>query len=250
MPEFKALVIDLDGTLIGPDELISPPVADAVRDVASRIGVSIATGREVHEVCKYAQELGLTWPQISDNGAIIFDPISGEILWSAPILGEELSRGIVRHIIESECSLFATHRDGAFTDPAKIDRWDLIRISALDLDADAAQDMMERTSDIPELDSVRVWLPYNRLWAVDFTRKGVNKGRALEKLCALKGIEPSQTIAVGDSFNDKPLVETAGLGIAMGNAPSEVRDAAKYSVPPVEEDGLALAIRRYVMPLL
>ena len=250
MPEFKALIIDLDGTLIGPDELISPPVADAARDVASKIGVSIATGRETGDVLKYAHELGLTWPQISDNGAMIIDPTSRENLWSGQILGEDLSRRVMQPIIESGYNFFATHSDGAVTDLANLNRWDLIRISALDLDADAAQTMIERTSDEAELDSVKVWLPYNRLWAVDFTRKGVNKGSALEALCALTGIEPSQTIAVGDSFNDKPLMETAGFGIAMGNAPAEVRDAARYSVPPVEEDGLALAIRRYVMPLL
>ena len=250
MPEFKALVIDLDGTLIGPDELISPPVADATRDVASKIGVSIATGRETGDVLKYARELGLTWPQVSDNGALIIDPASRENLWSAPILGEELSRSVMRPIIESGYNFFATHSDGAVTDIADLDRWDLIRISALDLDADAAQSMIERTADEAELDSVRVWLPYNRLWAVDFTRKGVNKGSALDALCDLAGIEPSQTIAVGDSFNDLPLMQTAGLGIAMGNAPKEVRDAARYTVPPVEENGLALAIRRYVLPLL
>ena len=249
MPEYRALILDLDGTLIGPGERISPRVAEAVRGVAARIGVSIATGRETRDVLKYAGELGLTWPQISDNGAMIIDPASGENLWSAP-LGEELSRIAMRPIIESRCEFFATHAGGAITDMAKLDTWDLTRVSALDLDTEAADAMMESMSDESGLDMVKVWLPYNQLWAVDFTRSGVNKGRALRVLCEMIGITPSQTIAVGDSFNDAPLMKTAGLGIAMGNAPQDVRDVADYSVPTVEEDGLAHAIERHVLPLI
>ncbi len=250
MPEYRALVIDLDGTLIGPDELISPRVAKAVQEVAARVGVSIATGRETGDVLKYAGELGLTWPQISDNGAMIIDPTSGANLWSAPILGEELSRKVMRPILDAGHSFFATHSEGAVSDTADLDRWDLTRISALDLDEKTAQEMISLMSDERDLDLVRVWLPYNRLWAVDFTRKGVGKGNALRTMCELMGISPSQTIAVGDSFNDVPLLETAGLGIAMGNAPKEVREAARYVVPAVEDDGLAQAIERYALPLL
>lgn len=249
MPEYKALILDLDGTLIGPDELISPGVADAVRKVAEKIGVSIATGRETGDVMRYAGELGLTWPQISDNGAMIIDPSSGDSLWNAP-LGEELSCRAMRPIIESGCEFFATHVGGAITDLAKLDTWELTRVSALDLDEASADAMIAGMSDEDGLDAVKVWLPYNELWAVDFTRSGVNKGSTLRILCDMTGILPSHTIAVGDSFNDLPLMETAGLGIAMGNAPREVRDAARHVVPSVEEDGLAHALERYVLPLL
>ena len=249
MSEYRALILDLDGTLIGPDERISPRVADAVKEVARKIGVSIATGRETGDVLKYGKELGLTWPQISDNGAMIIDPTKGESLWSAP-LGEELSRKAMRPIIESGCEFFATHAGGTITDLTSLDTWELTRVSALDLDRETADAMMESMSDEGGLDMVKVWLPYNRLWAVDFTRTGVHKGSALRVLCEMTGIAPSQTIAVGDSFNDAPMIETAGLGIAMGNAPREVRDAARYSVPPVEQDGLAQAIERHILPLL
>ncbi len=249
MPEYRALILDLDGTLIGPDELISPRVAEAVKEVARKIGVSIATGRETGDVLRYAGELGLTWAQISDNGAQILDPVSGESLWSAP-LGEELSRRAMRPIIEGGREFFATHAGGAITDLSKLDTWDLTRVSALDLDRETADAMVASVSDERGMEAVKVWLPYNELWAVDFTRSGVNKGSALRILCDMSGIAPSQTIAVGDSFNDAPLLETAGLGIAMGNAPQEVRDAARYVVQTVDEDGLAEAIERYVLPIL
>ena len=132
-------------------------MADAVREVAAKIGVSIATGRETGDVLKYGRELGLTWPQVSDNGAQIIDPSSGDSLWSAP-LGEELSRRAMRPIIESGCEFFATHAGGAVTDLAKLDTWELTRVSALDLGEPDADAMIAGMSGESDLDMVKVWL--------------------------------------------------------------------------------------------
>ena len=73
-PSIKAFLIDLDGTLIGPDERISPRVAHAVRRVARLISVSIATGREPKDAIGYARVLGLTTPQISEEPPAISTP--------------------------------------------------------------------------------------------------------------------------------------------------------------------------------
>ena len=124
----------------------------------------------------------------------------------------------------------------------------MTRISALDLDEPVADGIVERMSVERGLEAVKVWLPYNGLWAVDFTRKGVNKGSSLKELCGLLRVEPSETIAVGDSFNDVPMLQACGLGIAMGCSPKEVRDAARYTVGSVGEDGVVEAIERYVLP--
>ena len=67
----RAAALDLDGTIIGPDERITPAVKDAIGRLATRIPVFIATGREPQDVFEYARQLGLTGPQLSDGGAAI-----------------------------------------------------------------------------------------------------------------------------------------------------------------------------------
>ena len=243
----RALILDLDGTLLGPDEKITRAVVEAASHVSRMIPVCIATGRERGDVLKYSNELGLSAPQMSDNGALILDPATGEALWSAP-LGEHLSMRAMQPIVESGWEFIATHPSGTITDTAKIDRWDLTRISALDLEESVADGVVERMSGEAGLEAVKVWLPYNGLWAVDFTRRGVNKGSSLLELCGLLRVEPSETIAVGDSFNDVPMLRTCGLGIAMGGSPKEVQDAAGCTVGSVFEDGVLEAIERYVLP--
>jgi len=55
---------------------------------------------------------------------------------------------------------------------------------------------------------------------------------------------------VGDSYNDLPMLESCGFSIAMGDAPQEVKDAADFVAPSVQEDGLAVAIDEFVIPRL
>ena len=57
-------------------------------------------------------------------------------------------------------------------------------------------------------------------------------------------------VAAGDSYNDIPLLQQCGLGIAMGGAPDELKAIADYVAPTVEEDGLAVAIEEFILPRL
>ncbi|HEY3109940.1 MAG TPA: HAD hydrolase family protein, partial [Chloroflexota bacterium] len=71
---------------------------------------------------------------------------------------------------------------------------------------------------------------------------------AIRRLAGRCGVELAEVVAVGDNFNDLDMIEAAGLGVAMGNAPPEVRARAAWVAPPVEADGLAVAIERFVLP--
>jgi hydroxymethylpyrimidine pyrophosphatase-like HAD family hydrolase len=77
---------------------------------------------------------------------------------------------------------------------------------------------------------------------LDFYCEGVNKGSAVKRLAQHLGIPLERVIAIGDYYNDLDMFKIAGLSIAMGNAPSEVRRAADLVAPANDEGGAAWAI--------
>jgi hydroxymethylpyrimidine pyrophosphatase-like HAD family hydrolase len=81
----------------------------------------------------------------------------------------------------------------------------------------------------------------------ELTALGISKGAALATLAARLGIAREQVIAIGDHENDLPMIEWAGLGLAMGNAIPAARAAADAVIPPVDEAGVAWAINRYIL---
>ena len=245
--QVRAAALDLDGTIIGPDELITPAVMDAIARLSSRIPVFIATGREPHDVFNYARQLGLTGPQLSDGGAAILDPVERRHIWSAN-LGAELASEVLTLIGELDARFVATHVQGTFRRVSDIPDWDIVRISALDLSREAAEALTVRFSDHPRMSVILASLPYNGLWAVDFTVKGVDKGSGIARMGKMLGVEPSEMACVGDSYNDLPMLRACGLPIAMGGAPGEIQQAAEFTAPAVEDDGLAHAIDCYILP--
>ncbi len=246
---YKLLLLDLDGTLVRADGAISSRVSAAVLKASETLSVSIATGREKRHVIQYAAELGLTAPQVSDNGALILEPATGEPLWSAP-MGATSVKAISRHLLGLGVAMIATHPGGTTPTGADISRFNTIRISALDLGEEAADAIVSHFTRSPDVHVVKVFLPYNGLWAVDFTRSGVSKAGALRRLAAMAGVAPAQVVSAGDSYNDLDMLQVSGLRVVMGDAPEELKALADYLAPTAEEDGLAVALEEFVLPLV
>ncbi len=249
MSAYRLLLLDLDGTLLGRNGRISPRVASAVQQASERLLVSIATGREITDVLRFASQLGLTAPQICDNGALILDPATGEVLFTWP-LRDGTSSTVLERLHSLGMDYIATHPGGAVRPPGGREVAGLVRISALDLSEDGADRLVDDFADNTALEVVKAHLPYNGLWAVDFTRAGVHKGAAAAWIQERAGVAVAQTIAAGDSYNDLPLFRASGLRIAMADAPRELQDLADFVAPSVDEDGLAVAIEDFLMPML
>ncbi len=245
----RALVVDLDGTLIDRSEKISGRVKQAVEQVSKKIPVSIATGREVAHVIDFARQLSLEAPQICDGGATVVDPITGNTTWCNPLEPAEAER-VVRRLHELEVPFMATYPGGSATNMGDLVDWNLIRVSALDIPEETAGDLATRFNNTGDMQAVKVYLPYNDLWAVDFTRRGVDKAAATAILADMIGVELGQMAAAGDSYNDLPLLQACGLAVAMGDAPEELKAIADYIAPSAEEDGLAVAIEEFILPRL
>ncbi len=82
---------------------------------------------------------------------------------------------------------------------------------------------------------------------LEFTEKGVTKGTSLSILIDRLGIKREEVIAMGDSYNDAAMIEFAGLGIAMGNAPDDIKQIADYVTDTNNNDGVAKAVEKFIL---
>ena len=84
--KFEALLLDLDGTILRPDQVISDDVIKAISSIRKRIPVCILTGRELAEVLDYASVLELKGPQACDAGSTIVSAANHKVLWAVNLV--------------------------------------------------------------------------------------------------------------------------------------------------------------------
>ena len=93
--------------------------------------------------------------------------------------------------------------------------------------------------------------PVSYAWSsphsVEVTHSQATKANGMLAACRILGVDPARTMAIGDSGNDIPMLKAAALGVAMGTAPQEVKDAADTVTASNLEDGAAMAIERYIL---
>ena len=75
--------------------------------------------------------------------------------------------------------------------------------------------------------------------------KGYNKGTGIRKVCELLGVDPADTIAFGDSINDKEMLEEAGIAVAMGRCSDEIAQIADFVTANLEDDGIWKGLEKF-----
>lgn len=83
---------------------------------------------------------------------------------------------------------------------------------------------------------------------LEFTKAGTTKGLGLTILCKQLGLDLSETMACGDTQNDMDILKTAAIGVAMGNARTDVKEIADFITFSNEESGVSHAIRTLILP--
>jgi Cof subfamily protein (haloacid dehalogenase superfamily) len=261
----KLIVCDLDGTLLGQDLALSPRLCEAVRRAqAQGIQATIATGRAYPSALRFSRQLGLTAPLICSQGAQIRAP-GGAVLHEStlprPFLPEVIAlcqdRGWELAVYAGDEIYQATQLYG----DDYYERWFGLPLHRVDdllvaLPADPIKciaiapdqttgDRIER--ELCALAAGRFQVMRSHAWFVEGLARGVSKGDAVARVAAQLGIRCEEVMAVGDSGNDRAMVEWAGLGVAMGNASPDVKAVADIVAPSLAEDGAAWAIERYAL---
>ncbi len=240
----SGVVLDLDGTLLDVGGRCSQAVRSAVSWASHRVPVIIATGREPDDTAHFARLLGLWMPQVCDNGARLVDPVTGRTLEQSP-MPEASARWLISAISDLGLSFYAVD-DGRMVQSAEAFRaWKVTIIVAHGVGEATARSCAKALTR----DGITIELstnPSGDYWYVNFVRDRIDKAVGVRRFAEMAGLDTSELMAIGDGLNDLSMFRVAGLGVAMGHAPAEVRSEAAYVTGTLAEDGVAEAIRRFV----
>ncbi|HEX30423.1 TPA: HAD family phosphatase [Candidatus Poribacteria bacterium] len=259
MRGLKLIAIDLDGTLLYDDGTLSERNAEAISKALS-LGVEIvlASGRMFRTILPYARRLNLTGPIIAYNGALAKVISTGEVLSHTPI-PPEIADEIVDHCLSRELHLNFYLNERVYVQ--HINKWSRLydtrtgsrskRVDLARLKGSAPTKLLviDHPSRIRGLVEEFRSLLDNRLYFlvtmpeyIEFMNKEVSKGRALRDIMNRFGVSRQEVAVIGDGNNDLPMMEEAGVKVAMGNATDKLKCMADYVVGSNEEDGVAEAI--------
>jgi len=260
---FDLIAIDVDGTLLDGEHRLTPAVIEAVREAAaSGAEIVLATGRGPSNSIPLLEEIGLSGTLITHNGAATVESEGRRVLHSFRIQPETVERYIaycrengvhfdlntafdlyVESVTPEAEEMYVHYR----IEPIRRGKEDPFPPDLVKFTAFGTKELMDRVQ--------REWeawdSPLRRIrsgdWFIDVQRAEVSKGSALRQLASLRGIDRSRIMAIGNYYNDIDMLQFAGFGVAMGNSPDEVKEAADAVTLANDEDGVAHAIRRYVL---
>jgi HAD-superfamily hydrolase, subfamily IIB len=275
--KYKMIVMDMDGTLLTDDKRITERSKSVLKKAADMgVKIVISTGRIFASARFFGELLGVNAPIIASNGAYIREMDKGEdeVIY-AKIMGKENIRmvldlshkyGLYSHFytwnsLFSEKLIYSSVNYSKWNrlmpEDMKIkvniidrDKWEdvikeygdrILKAVMMDDDGEKIQAMRR---DVSKYD-VEITSSYEKNFEV--MSKGVSKGAAVSTIARLYNIDKSEIICVGDSENDIPMIEYAGLGIAMKNGIDEIKDKADFITLSNEEDGVAYAIEKFVL---
>ncbi len=247
--KYKALILDVDGTIITNkrDAMPSQKVREAIAKANKILHVGVATSRCYPVARNIIDHLKLSGPSILNGGAEIVDFPSKNPLLSQPLNKKDIL--YISRIFEKTKIPFLLcdgKNPDKFFKQGKIPE-KVFMLFTQGLELDISQKLITSISHIPSISiyTTRSWTTGK----IDIlvTHLMATKQHAILKIAKILKIETHEIIGVGDGYNDFPLLMACGLKVAMGNAVEDLKAIADYIAPPVEEDGVADVIEKFIL---
>lgn len=263
---YRLIISDFDGTLRRSDGTVGENTLEAIRAFLRRGGVfAICTGRMTASILPIARELKLPGLAVSFQGGTISEIETGKRIFEAPFARED-AISITRKLEELGHHVHIYTEDEFYCnvdDPYLHMYEDIVGVKGKiepclhRFISESGRKILKiiamvRTEDkLPvyqqfcELFGERFYVTYSAANLVEITPKGQDKGTALRFLAEYYGIDPKDSIALGDNWNDAPMLEVAGLGVAVENAAEELKRVADLVTASNDEDGVGQIVRKY-----
>ena len=270
MNKFKMICLDIDGTLLNSEHKISKKTKEVIEIVANenQIPVILVSARMPKGILFLQKELNIQQPIICYSGALVMDE-KKSILSNCGIAISD-----VRQVYKFASKIgmhISLYRDDSWY-IEEMDKWAMQESEITNISPNVVKfnnlfDVWDKEDSGPNkilcmgdhnnielLDTLIKSYGSNSLniypskpTYLEIMPSNVSKTSAIELLGEKFNIKKSEIIAIGDNFNDIDMIQFAGLGIAMGNAPDIVKKYADEITSSNDEDGVAEAISKYII---
>lgn len=265
--KYKLIAVDIDDTLLNSKKEITPLTKQALIN-AQKQGVKlvVASGRLPYGVRPYAEELGVFKYGgffMGFNGGAIFNS-GGECIGKTyldrsfvePVYSLIRPTNITTMVHKGDI-IYADRKVNKYTsvesdviglpinlvdDIARFTDWDLHKI----LLAGEPDELKAMEKVLLEKFGEELDIYLSAPWFLEVMPKGISKGLGLKCICDYSDINMKEVIAFGDNYNDISMITAAGLGVAMGNAETELKAVADFVSDDCDHDGIASALERFI----
>jgi Cof subfamily protein (haloacid dehalogenase superfamily) len=262
----KLVALDLDGTIVNDHLKISPRVLTLLNHLLTKtdVRVVIATGRMFSSALPFARQIGIQEPLVTYQGAMIRDLAVGHALRHHAPIPLPLAQELMAHLVEDKYHINLYMDDRMWTHPDN--QYAGVYTKAAGVEPQFHEDLLGCMTIAPtklmiidnhRIDQLLAFLGQHFSTRLSFCRSRSNfceiidisasKWNALKSLADEWGIQPDEILAIGDQGNDLSMIKHAGIGVAMGNAPDDVKQHANFVTSTIEQDGAAEAIEKFVL---
>ncbi|QNN54528.1 HAD family phosphatase [Nocardioides mesophilus] len=265
----RLVALDIDGTLYANvratgavEEKISRPVFEAIqRAVDAGAHIVLSTGRSAFGITQVWEQLGLPRDEqqvltVASNGSVVFSYPPMEILSTITFDARELVERLLQEIPNAAVAVeevgigYRLNRpfpDGEITGELTIEPVEKLVADPVTRviirDPHSSEEEFVEIAEKLGLHGTNYFIGWTA-W-LDLSPEGVSKASALREVAARLDVDQADVLAIGDGRNDVEMLRWAGRGVAMGQAPLEVQEAADDVTETVEDDGVAVELARW-----
>lgn len=269
---YRLLAVNIDGTLLQSNGRLNKTTKEAIEYVHQKgVHVALVTNRSYYSAKKVAKAIKINPMIIAHQGAFVAETIEKPLLIKR--ISEELTLEVVQLLEKTSCQIQLLHEKASLANRINLPE-NLLKKAVMTLNdphifsqnyvEDLSEELKERPFAPTKVDIIfpkkkdlqeMYRLIQNLFPEIEVIRqtderltlvpKGVSKWNGLLYLTNHLGIKRSEIVAIGDGLDDIDMITGAGLGVAMGNAISEVKAAAKWVTRSNDDNGVGYMLKEF-----